>query len=273
MSSAPRIAASSYLNAAPLCYSFILGSQRDRCVFLSDEAPARCAELLAQGEADAALIPVIEYQRIPGLIIAPGACVASKSSVRSVLLASRVPIDRVRSVALDTSSRTSAALIQILFGHFYGRDVSYKSAPPMLEEMLESNDAALIIGDPAMLINRSALYVYDLAEEWRKNTDLPFVFAFWAIRTDAAHLFGTASEKPEKIDFSEAKLEGLNHAHELATSYSESLGLPREDLFSYLTEAISYDLDEESLRGLSLYYRLASERGLIEEPRELAFLK
>ena len=266
----PRIAASSYLNAAPLCYSFILGSQRDRCVFLSDEAPARCAELLAQGEADAALIPVIEYQRIPGLIIAPGACVASKRSVRSVLLASRVPIDRVRSVALDTSSRTSAALIQILFGHFYGRNVSYRSAPPMLEEMLESNDAALIIGDPAMLINRSALYVYDLAEEWRKHTDLPFVFAFWAIRADSAHWFGSGSDK---IDFSEAKLEGLNHADELASSYSDSLGLPREDLFSYLTEAISYHLDEESLRGLSLFYGLASERGLIEKPRELAFLK
>src|SRR4029453_16263311 len=114
MPNIPCIAASSYLNAAPLCYSFVYGSMKDRCTFLSDEAPARCAELLAEGSADAALIPVIEYQRIPGLKIAPGACVASKGSVRSVLLASRKPITEVRSVALDTSSRTSAALIQIL---------------------------------------------------------------------------------------------------------------------------------------------------------------
>src|SRR5467141_529929 len=115
----PYIAASSYLNAAPLCYSFIFGEQRNRCTFLSDAAPARCAELLAEGRADAALIPVIEYQRISGLKVVPGACVASRQKVRSVLLASRVPITQVRSVALDTSSRTSAALIQIILAHFY----------------------------------------------------------------------------------------------------------------------------------------------------------
>src|SRR6267378_7295231 len=181
----PFIAASSYLNAAPLCYSFVYGTQKGRCTFLSDAAPARCAELLAEGRADAALIPVIEYQRISGLKIVPGACVASRQKVRSVLLASRVPITQVRSVALDTSSRTSAALIQIILAHFYKISASYRPSPPKLEEMLESDDAALIIGDPAMLIDRSALHVYDLAEEWQKHTGLPFVFAFWAIRGDS----------------------------------------------------------------------------------------
>ena len=186
----PYIAASSYLNAAPLCYSFIYGEQKERCGFLSDAAPARCAELLAEGRADAALIPVIEYQRIPGLKVAPGACVASKSKVQSVVLASRVPVAEVRSVALDTSSRTSAALIQIILGRFYGLSPQYRTSPPHIEEMLESNDAALIIGDPAMLIDRSRLHVYDLAEEWRKHTGLPFVFAFWAIRKDSTLLSG-----------------------------------------------------------------------------------
>lgn len=268
----PSIAASSYLNAAPLCYSFVHGSQKDRCEFLSDEAPARCAELLAEGRADAALIPVIEYQRIPGLKIAPGACVASKGSVRSVLLASRVPINRVRLVALDTSSRTSAALIQIILKRFYDLAVSYRTSPPKLEDMLESNDAALIIGDPAMLIDRSALYVYDLAEEWRKHTGLPFVFAFWAIRPDSATSFGHGAADDRLVDFMAAKLEGTTHANELADRYSERLGLPRDDLYSYLTEAISYDLDEESLEGLRLYYKLASEGGLIPEARDLVFL-
>ena len=268
----PSIAASSYLNAAPLCYSFLSGAQKDRCTFLSDEAPARCSELLAEGSADAALIPVIEYQRIPGLKIAPGACVASKRSVRSVLLASRVPITQVRSVALDTSSRTSAALIQILLGRFYNLGVSYTTSPPKLEEMLESNDAALIIGDPAMLIDRSALYVYDLAEEWRKHTGLPFVFASWAIRADSTPWFKHDLEDDRTIDFLAAKLEGVAHADELADLYSERLGLPRDDLFSYLTEAISYDLDEESLQGLRLYYELARECGLIQEARDIVFL-
>ena len=268
----PYIAASSYLNAAPLCYSFIFGEQRDRCTFLSDAAPARCAELLAEGRADAALIPVIEYQRISGLKIAAGASVASKRTVRSVLLASRVPITRIRSVALDSSSRTSAALIQIILDRFLRISVSYQTAPPRLDQMLESNDAALIIGDPAMLIDRSALHVYDLAEEWRRHTGLPFVFAFWAIRADSTTWPGRDTPDEQRIDFLKAKLEGTAHARELSNIYAERLGLPHEDLFSYLTENISYDLDGESLEGLRLYYQLASECGLIEGPRDIVFL-
>lgn len=263
----PYIAASSYLNAAPLCYSFIYGEQKERCRFLSDAAPARCAELLAEGRADAALIPVIEYQRIPGLKVAQGACVASKSKVQSVVLASRVPVAEVRSVALDTSSRTSAALIQIILRRFYGLSPTYRTSPPSIEEMLESDDAALIIGDPAMLIDRSRLHVYDLAEEWRKHTGLPFVFAFWAIRKDSTEL----SSDEGKVDFLAAKREGVEHTDELADIYSAQLGLPRDDLIKYLTENISYDLDDESLRGLELYYKMAHECGLIEEARGLVF--
>jgi chorismate dehydratase len=222
--------------------------------------------MLAEGRADAALIPVIEYQRIKGLVVDPGACVASTGSVRSVVLASRVPIERVRSVALDTSSRTSAALIRIILAQFYGLEPSYRTSPPRIEEMLETNDAALIIGDPAMLIDRRALYIYDLAEEWRKQTGLPFVFAFWAIRADS-------QSWPGGVNFAEAKREGRAHTEEIACHYSRELGLPREDLISYLTENISYDLDEESLGGLRLYFDLASRCGLIDEARPLAFAR
>ncbi|HET9530854.1 MAG TPA: menaquinone biosynthesis protein [Blastocatellia bacterium] len=261
----PHLAASSYLNAAPLCYSFVYGSQKELCRFLSDAAPARCADLLREKKADAALIPVIEYQRIENLVVAPGACVASKKSVRSVVLASRVPIEDVRSVALDTSSRTSAALIQIILSHFYGLKPSYQESPPRIEEMLESFDAALMIGDPAMLIDRSKLFIYDMAEEWRKHTGLPFVFAFWAIRKSSTAWAGSG------VDFLRARLEGLDHVEDLAAMYSESLGLPLEELLVYLTENISYSLDEESLDGLRLYYRLACECGLIDEARDIEF--
>lgn len=263
----PYIAASSYLNAAPLCYSFIYGEQKDRCRFLSDAAPSRCAELLAEGRADAALIPVVEYQRTGGLKVARGACVASRKSVRSVLLASRVPINEITSVMLDTSSRTSAALIQIILSRFYNLQPSYQTSPPRILDMLEQSDAALIIGDPAMLIDRSNLHVYDLAEEWRKQTALPFVFAFWAVRSDS-----TAWASGHGVDFIAAKREGVAHAQELADIYSAALGLPREELISYLTLNINYDLDEECLRGLKLYYELAQECGLIEEAREVTFL-
>lgn len=260
----PYVAASSYLNAAPLCYSFVYGQQREQCEFLSDAAPARCADLLKEGRADAALIPVIEYQRIPDLVIVPGACVASRSRVKSVVLASRVPIDNVRSLALDTYSRTSAALIQIILQKFYGLSPVCRTSPPRIEEMLGADDAALIIGDPAMLIDRSSLYVYDLAEEWRKHTGLPFVFAFWAVRA-------SSTAWPGGVDFIAAKREGLAHSDELARIYSEMLGLPHEELVEYLTVNINYDLDEESLSGLRLYYTLAHECGLIEEERKMVF--
>lgn len=265
----PFIAASSYLNAAPLWYSFLYGEQKRQCTLVSDVAPVRCAELLVETRADAALIPVIEYQRHADLLIAPGACVASKSQVYSVVLASRVPVTEVREVALDTTSRTSAALVQIIFSHFYNLKPEYRGAPPRLAEMLESADAALIIGDPAMMIDRTGLYVYDLAEEWRKHTGLPFVFAFWAIRRDAAAMFGPAGRR--RVDFVAAKDEGVAHAAELAAIYSEQLGLPKEDLVNYLTKNIHYDLDDESLSGLKLYYDLAYDCGLIDEARALAF--
>jgi chorismate dehydratase len=131
--------------------------------------------------------------------------------------------------------------------------------------MLESDDAALIIGDPAMLIDRTKLQVYDMAEEWRKHTGLPFVFAFWAVRQDSMIGIG-------EVDFVAAKREGLANAETLATRYSESLGLPNDELLTYMRENISYDLDAESLQGLNLYYEMAAECGLIERARELAFL-
>jgi chorismate dehydratase len=186
--------------------------------------------------------------------------------VRSVVLASRVPIEEVRSVALDTSSRTSAALIQIILRKFYGLAPVFRPSPPRIEEMLVSDDAALIIGDPAMLVDRSALYVYDLAEEWRKHTGLAFVFAFWAIRADS-------KSWPGGVDFIEAKREGISHVEEIADIYSGRLELPREELIYYLTKNISYDLDEESLEGLRLYYTLAAECGLIERVKDIEFLE
>jgi chorismate dehydratase len=263
----PRVAASSYLNAAPLCYSFVHGLQRDRSEFLSDAAPARCSELLSSQQADAALIPVIEYARVPDLKIAPNACVASRHLVRSVIVASKVPLPEIRTLTLDTSSRTSAALIRILLEHFYSVHPIYSQTPPKIDEMLASNDAALIIGDPAMLVDRTSLRVYDLAEEWKKNTGLPFVFAFWAIRSGSIERLEQAG-----IDFVEAKREGIASIGTIAADYSRQLGLPVSDLISYLTENISYDLDAESLRGMNLYFQLAHQLGLIESTPDLRFL-
>jgi len=263
----PAIAASSYLNTAPLCYSFLSGTQQSRAIFLSDEAPAKCSELLVQKEVDAALIPAIEYPRTADLKVVPGVCVASKHRVKSVVLVSRKPLEEVRSVALDTHSRTSVALVKIILGSFLRVEASYEPAPPDLEAMLSGHDAALIIGDPAMTIDRSAVRVYDLAEEWRRHTGLPFVFAFWAIRPESVGMI-----RESGIDFEAAKEEGLAHAELIAEQYSASLRLEKRELLAYLTRNINYDLDAESLRGLNEYYRLAFQNGLIGPVRELEFI-
>src|SRR5581483_3770776 len=261
----PKIAGSTYLNSAPLCYSFQRGSQSDKCQFIGHTAPSRCAEMLATGEADAALIPVIEYQRIENPKVVPNIAIASKRTVESVVLASRIPIEQVKSVALDTSSRTTATLIQIIFQKFYGTSPVFTPSNPNLIDMLESNDAAIIIGDPAMMVDRNALHVYDMAAEWRKHTGLPFVFAFWAVRKDALSKFA-------EIDFAAAKQEGLDHKQQLAEEQSQSLNRPIEALLAYLTDNINFDLDEENLKGLQLYYQLAAECGLISHPRPLEMM-
>jgi chorismate dehydratase len=259
----PTLAASIYLNSAPLVYAFAEGSQAGRCAFLGDRAPSRCASLLEAGAVDGALIPAVEYQRIPGLAVARGACVAARRAVRSVLLVAKRPLDRVTSVALDTSSRTSAALVQIVLGRFRGLEPRYTHAAPDLPSMLEANDAALIIGDPAMTANTAGLDVYDMAEMWRAHTRLPFVFALWAVRPERV--------PAGAVDFEGARREGVANAPMLAERYARRLGIDAPQLLEYLTTNIHYELDDECLEGLALFYRLAAEAGLTPPTRALRF--
>lgn len=278
------IAASTYLNSAPLVYSFIHGDKtadlksnnNSNYEFVGDAAPSRCAQMLESGQCDIALIPVIEYQRIADLRIIPGIAVASRYQVRSVLLASRVPLNQVRRVAMDTSSRTSQSLAKILFQKKYGNTPEYHSIKPDPESdcmnMLKDHDAALVIGDPAMKLQASApvhdVYTYDLAEEWRAMTGLPFVFAVWAIRNDAINKYGD----PTSI-FTSAKNEGISKINIIASQYSATLGFPVDDLINYLCHNVNYDLDKENLEGLHHYFELAYECGLINEIKPLDIIK
>ncbi|MEP7272961.1 MAG: menaquinone biosynthesis protein [Acidobacteriota bacterium] len=260
-----RIAASIYLNSAPLVYSFSTGSRRRRTRFLGDKAPSRCAQMLEGGLCDAALIPVIEYLRIPDLLVVPRVAVASKQKVRSVLVASRGPLEDVRSVALDSSSRTSQTLLRVLFKHKYRVEPVFSERTPdasvAFENMFEGNDAALIIGDPAMRLAASAeklgLKIYDLADEWRAMTGLPFVFAIWATNPTAIDAF------PNLVrEFQQAKTEGLDHLDEIVAHYSETLQLPQAELLSYLQVNVNFDLDNDNLAGMTHFFNLAEECGL-----------
>jgi len=261
------IAASTYLNSAPLCYSFLYGSLREAVLFLPHTAPSTCGELLRDRQVDAALIPVIEYQRIEGVAVVPGVAVVSPHEVQSVFLASREPMERVRRVALDISSRTGAALTRIFFEHFLGRRVQYIPWPPDVDAMLSVADAALLIGDPALRVryHRRDLRFYDYARLWRECTGKPLVFAFWAVRGERwGH--GTG------VDFRQAKEEGLRHRDWIVARYAEALELPPEFLRRYLDESVAYDLDEEGVSSLTLFYDLAHRVGVVSEVRPLRFL-
>src|SRR5579872_2212080 len=155
-----RISAISYLNTAPLMWDFEHGAAEG--FDISYTVPSRCAAQLAGGTADIGIIPAAAYATIPGLLIVPGIAIASRRSVRSILLVSKVPRQEIRSVALDTASMTSVALTKILFRK-WGNDPRYLAKDPVLDEMLAECDAGLLIGDPALQVDRARFYTYDLA--------------------------------------------------------------------------------------------------------------
>lgn len=259
----PRVSVVKYLNTVPLVWGMLHGKQKGR-FDLSFTTPAGCADALGRGEADVGIIPSIEYQRLPAACIVGGVSIASKGKVKSVLLLSNKPVEQVEAVALDNSSRTSSALVTILFRTFYRRDVQFTPFEPDAGEMLRRADAALLIGDPALTYRGPAPYVYDLAAEWKKFTGLPFVFALWV---------GTSAIEAESLvlDFERSRDYGLAHMDEIAPKYAPALGLATEEVKIYLTENIDYTLDEQNLKGLRLFYHLAREAGLIPEERSLEF--
>jgi len=262
----PRVAASSYLNTAPLIWSFIHGSQRAAVELFTDTAPARCAKMLANGEVDVALVPVVEYQRVSDILIVPDVCVGSRSAVRSVVLATKLNnLKKVKRVALDESSRTSVALVKIIFREFLVFEPEWKTSRPDLRSMLQHSDAALIIGDPAMRIPRDQFRVFDLATLWHEFTGLGFVFAMWMARKDCV-------EKIRAIDFAGARDEGLANIQQIASSYSNQIDLSEDEIRNYLTKNIVFTVDEEMQKGLTLYFKLATKHRLVQSERSLEFL-
>jgi chorismate dehydratase len=253
----PRIAASSYLNTAPLIWSFLHGAQRDSVELFTDKAPARCAQMLANDDVDVALVPVIEYQRIPDIAIVPDVCVGSRTAVRSVVLVTRRNnLKKVERVALDDSSRTSVALVKIIFREFLDFEPAWEIAQPDLKSMLAHADAALIIGDPAMKIPRDQFRVFDLASLWHEFTGFGFVFAMWMAQISKSEAVGA-------INFAGARDEGLAHLDDIATQQESQIGLPRAEIIEYLTENIVFRMDEEMEKGLKLYFELARKHQII----------
>ncbi len=256
-----RVGIVNYLNSKPLAWGFLKGHHAD--LFApSFHPPALVARLLGQGNLDIGLIPSIEVQRIPNLRVLPDMCIAARHEVRSVLLVSRVPIGEVRRVALDQNSRTSATLLRILMRERWGLDPEYLHERPDPDRMLAEADAALIIGDPALRVDRERYQIVDLAAEWNELTGLPFVFAVWAVRPEV--------EIPDLPFYFKSSLRyGLSSLDTLVRESAAEMGLDTSEVRSYLTENLSFFLRQEELAALEEFYRRAHAHGMILEPRPL----
>jgi len=276
-----------YLNTAPLVWGFTNGPLRGK-YDLSFTVPSQCAEDLRLGRADVAIIPAIEYQRIPGLAILPDMAIASKNRVRSLLIVAKRPIEQVKTLALDSSSRSTQVLTRILFAEKWRNPPQFTEALPDLAEMLQTADAALLIGDPALRVSlgiekdsrqgspgqtvcqaatlgitsSELLYVYDAVAEWRALTGLPAVLAVWAVRCELATAELTA-------DFLASRDFGLSHLGEISYEASQDLELPQRALETYLHDNIDFSLDAENRRGLELYFEHAARLGLIPQVKPI----
>jgi chorismate dehydratase len=232
--------------------------------------PSECADRLGSGAADLGLIPIAALATTPDLRILPGCVIASKGQVRSLLLVRRAsqPLHALRSVAADMASRTTLAHTRILFHHWGNPDVPFLSAAADLDAMLQRADAAILIGDPALLaleerVNRfertgEALVYHDLAQEWHALTGLPFVSAVWCTT-----VWGRLLEESIAEDFIQSRNHGLENIETLVSEWSTRIPIPEETIRAYLTTNIHYILDEECIEAMRVFFRMAAEAGVL----------
>jgi chorismate dehydratase len=234
--------------------------------------PSQCADALASGTADIGLLPIASFAVIPGLQILPGCTIASKGKVRSLLLVRRAsrPLDKLRSVAADIASRTTLVYARILFHKWGNPDVPFVPMAADLDTMLERADAAIVIGDPALLaleeranrFERTAeeLVYHDLAEQWHNLTGLPFVSAVWGIACSSP-LVGTIDSIA--ADFIHSRDHGLANIDALVAEWAGKMPISDDTIHSYLTTNIHYVLDEECIEGMRGFFRIAAEFGVL----------
>ena len=294
-----RISIVEFLNTAPLVWGFTEGPLRGR-YDLSFTVPSLCAEALRSGQADVAIIPAIEYQRMDGMVVLPEMAVAAKGEVRSILVLAKKPIEQAKRIALDTDSRSSVALTRLLCKSFWRIAPEFIDAPPDPAAMLKEADAALVIGDPALRIRLKVdafltkaasgrtgakgcgcdeavspkedqivpgidtLFVYDVAEQWRQMTGKPCVLAIWVGQRELI-------TQEVVADFLASKEYGLARIGEIAEAASLKLELPPRDLEIYLRDNIDFSLDAANLEGLELYFRQCAAAGLIPGARPIEF--
>lgn len=257
-----RLGAVHYLNVRPLVHRL----DRDPRFALRFDAPSRCADLLKAGGVDVATIPTIEFARAADYRIVPGLAIGSLGPVASVAMFTTVPIDRIRTIAADTSSRTSVALLQVLCARRFHITPAFRPMAPDARAMLGSADAALIIGDPALFLDHEAIGAtkVDLGTEWRELTGLPFVWAFWAGRPGAIDRDGI-----ERLQ--RACDDGVRNTDEIGDAYCAGDPPRMAVARNYLRDNMRYGLGDAERRALETYYGYAADLGLVDAPRRPEF--
>jgi chorismate dehydratase len=249
MSEKIKVSAVSYLNTKPLLYGLLrnpIAVQLD----LQLDIPSVCAEKLRTGQADLSLAPIAIIPELDHPHIISDYCIGTKGTVKTVCIYSVSPLKEVKRLLLDYQSRTSVALAKLLLRDFWGLQPELIAAQRGFENQIDKDTAALIIGDRTMGLDMQYPYVYDLGEAWLQHTGLPFVFAAWVSNRPLP--------EPFIRQFNQALQEGLDHIPELIYLLPEQVGF---DLKAYFTENISYHLDADKKKAMSLFLQHLNPEG------------
>ena len=246
----------SYTNALPFVYGILHSDIMGRIELVFESPPSLCADKLVNGDVDLALMPVIEISRLPYNEIISNYCIGSNGPVKTVLLVSNTSIEKVKGIYLDSHSRTSIALAKILAEKFWRIEPEWHDTDPDFNfENIPQGYGAVVIGDKNFGLKYK--HTIDLAEAWRDYTNLPFVFACWVSSKKVDPIF--------QAEFDSALRYGVNHLEEAVRMY-QKLGYPYEFIYNYLSNNISYIMDEQKVKAIQLFFRLAAQKKLISEP-------
>ncbi|MBX5496283.1 MAG: menaquinone biosynthesis protein [Bryobacteraceae bacterium] len=259
----PRVCAVSFLNTVPLVSGMTRGPQQE-LFDVSFAVPSECADRVAEGSADIGIVPAVEVPAL-GLEIARGTGIACRGPVRSILLISKVPVSQIRTLAADTSSRTSVQLARVILQRKYGVVPHFIPRPPDVPTMLNIADAALVIGDTALRVEPSELpfEVLDLGAEWFELTGLPMVFAVWAGRPSVI----TSAVVQGFID---SYHHGLGRLEEIVREESVRRGMPETLVREYFTRHIIFELGEREYEGMRLFLQYVAEAKNLTDAGKLA---
>lgn len=258
-----RLGAVGYLNARPLTWALDRAPERWDVRY---DVPSVCAALLHAGEVDLGLVPLIEYLASPDYRLVPGVGIGSRGAVASVAVFTRVPLDSIRTMAIDTSSRTSVALLKVLCRHRFHIAPEFVPHGPDLKAMTRHADAALLIGDPALEADHAAAGVHkiDLGEEWTAMTGLPFVYAAWCGRRGIV-----SGDEVEALQ--RAQQEGVRSTGAIAAEYGRGDAATTSRAAAYLRDNVRYGLGPEEARGLQMFLDYAADLDLAPQKRTLEF--